>query len=305
MLFDRVRGPYKDIHSNDMVDEATNVNTLQSFLAGGAQVGNDVEVNTANESYVLWNWMMEATGSGASNTDGSINTTSTLVDTTLGMSVSTYVGTGANATIGHGLGVAPELVMIKCLNYGGSSQWVVYHSALGGTKALFLDSSVVAATAIGYFNNTNPTSSVVSLGTSSYLNYSTKNHVAYCFAPSQFMSFGSYVGNANADGPFIPFLNSLGVPIQPRWTLIKAGDFARSWYLSDVKRNGNGNPIERYLLANENQAGADDTSPPDFVTGGAKIRGSSTGNNNSGTTYVYMAIGTPIIDTDGRIIGGR
>ena len=106
MLFDRVRGATKDLHSNDTTAEVTNPNTLQSFLEAGVQVGNDVEVNTANESYVLWNWMTEATGSGSSNTAGSINTTSTLVDQTLGLSISKYTGTGANATIGHGLGLS-------------------------------------------------------------------------------------------------------------------------------------------------------------------------------------------------------
>ena len=302
MLFDRVRGVTKDIHSNDMVDEATNVETLQSFLAGGAQVGSDVEVNTANESYVLWNWMMEATGSGASNTDGSINTTSTLVDTTLGMSVSTYVGTGANATIGHGLGVAPELVMIKCLNYGGSSQWVVYSSALGGTKCLFLDTTGAAATAIGYFNNTDPTSSVVSLGTSTYLNYSTKNHVAYCFAPSQFISIGSYEGNANADGAFVPTVNSLGVPIQPVWVLTKDIDATGPWIIADTARSPY-NQQANQLQPDSSAAGVT-AYVSDIVAGGFKLRTSNSYINGS-STFTYMAIGTPIIDTDGRIIAGR
>jgi hypothetical protein len=94
----------------------TNVNTLQRFLNGGVQVGNDVQVNTVNESYVAWNWYIETTGSGSSNTDGTINTTSTLVDTNLGLSISKYTGTGANATIGHGLGVVPKFFMVKRLN---------------------------------------------------------------------------------------------------------------------------------------------------------------------------------------------
>ena len=103
MLFDRVRGVTKDIHSNDTAAEVTNANTLQSFLSAGVQIGDDVEVNTANESYVLWNWMMEATGSGTLNEDGSIDST-VLVDTTLGLSVGTYTGNNtAGATVGHGL----------------------------------------------------------------------------------------------------------------------------------------------------------------------------------------------------------
>lgn len=314
MLFDRLRGIKPNAYdwSSDLnAAQVGRVESVRRMLVGGVELGNFVGVNTANESYVLWNWMMEATGTGSSNTDGTINTTKTLVDTTLGMSISTYTGAsvnGAGTTIGHGLGVAPEMIIVKNLSYAGSA--AVYHSSIwtnaSAPQVLYLSGTAAAANDTNVWGTSGAvTSSTFTVGDWQGTNYADQLFVAYCFAPSQFMSFGSYVGNANADGPFIPFLNSLGVPIQPRWTLIKAGDFARAWYLSDVKRNGNGNPIERYLLANENQAGADDTSPPDFVTGGAKIRGSSTGNNNSGTTYVYMAIGTPIIDTDGRIIAGR
>ena len=304
MLFDRVRGATNDMHSNVIDAQVTNVETVQRFLEAGVQVGNDVQVNTANESYVLWNWMMEATGSGASNEAGSINTTSTLVDTTLGMSISTYTGTGSNATVGHGLGVAPEMMIVKRLN--AAFQWDVYHSSVGGTKHLVLNDTNETQTTSTVWNNTSPTSSVFSIGSDGAVNASGGTYVAYCFAPSQFISMGSYVGNGNANGTFTPTLNSLGVPIQPVWTLIKATNLAtRSWYLTDNKRNGNGNPIEKYLLANETNVDADDTTPNDFVTGGVKARGSGTSYNNSGTTYIYMAIGTPIIDVDGRIIAGR
>ena len=288
-----------------MVPEATNVETLQSFLAGGVQVGNDVEVNTANESFVLWNWMMEATGSGASNTDGSINTTSTLVDTTLGMSISTYTGTGANATVGHGLGVAPEFILTRALDSGGDVQWVVYHSALGGTKALFLDATAAAATAIGYWNNTDTTSSVFSLGTSTYNNGSSIKNVAYCFAPSQFISTGTWTGNTNDDGPFISTVNSLGVPISPTWILFKRSSATgQNWQIIDRSINPY-NAAKYSLPANVTDAQTDWGSPPalDFVTGGIKVRVNNTTINNG--TLIYMAIGTPIIDTDGRIIAGR
>ena len=302
MLFDRVRGPFKDIHSNDMVDEVTNVNTLQQFLAGGAQVGNDVEVNTANESYVLWDWMMEATGTGSSNTDGTINTTSTLVDTTLGMSISTYVGTGSNATIGHGLGVKPGLILLKVLNIGGSAEWIVYHQALTTGSALFLNSSVAQAASTGYFNNTQPTSSVFTVGNSTYNNSSGDNHVAYCFSDSQFISIGSYEGNGNANGTFVSTVNSLGVPIQPVWIIAKNMDASASWTLWDIKRNPY-NVGSKYFYPDTNNS-EQTADAIDIDTGGFKWRNSNVLVNAS-NTYIYMAIGTPIIDTDGRIIAGR
>ena len=301
MLFDRVRGPFKDIHSNDMVDEVTNANTLQSFLAGGVQIGNNVEVNTASESYVLWNWMMEATGTGSSNTDGTINTTSTLVDQTLGMSISTYVGTGSNATIGHGLGVKPGLILLKVLNSGGSAEWIVYHSALTTGSALFLNNDTAQAASAGYFNNTQPTSSVFTVGTSTYNNASGKNHVAYCFRDSQFISIGSYTNNNNANGTYVPTVNSLGVPIQPAWVLTKTLASA-NWMINDVKRIGyNVDNNSLYPNATTVESTAD---VMDIVTGGFKLRTSNDPNYSTSTT-IYMAIGTPIIDVDGRIIAGR
>jgi hypothetical protein len=302
MLFDRVRGIYKDIHSNDMVAQVTNVNTLQRFLNGGVQVGNDAEVNTVNESYVAWNWYFETTGSGSSNTDGTINTTSTLVDTNIGLSISQYTGTGANATIGHGLGVVPEVILLKNLDNTGSTQWLVYHSAVGNTKAAFLDATTAFSASAGYFNNTTPTSSVFSVGNSTYGNESSKNHVAYCFAPSQFTSIGSYVGNGNANGTFIPTVNSLGVPIQPAWFMAKSIGSGQDWRIVDNKRNPS-NVNNLHLRANTTAADTSETNL-DIDTGGIKIRTSSGGWNTSGTTYVYLAFGTPLIDVDGRIITG-
>ena len=304
MLFDRVRGATKDIHSNDAAAEVTNVNTLQSFLEAGAQIGNDVEVNTTNESYVLWNWMMEQTGSGASNEDGTINTTATLVDQTLGMSISTYTGTGANATIGHGLGVAPTFVIIKRYNSAGHN-WIVGVND-GSGSADFTDRGILQLTqaftdSATEFNDTNPTSSVISLGSSGDTNSSSQPHICYAFASSQFISIGSYNGNGSANGAFIPTLNSLGIPIQPVWAITKSIDSTSNWDMYDKERLGY-NPENAHLDANLTtvESTADNL---DIVTGGLKMRIAT--DPNVAETYIYMAIGTPMIDTDGRIIAGR
>ena len=222
-----MRGIYKDWHSSTTTDpEVTNVNTLQRFLNGGVQVGNDVQVNTASESYVAWNWYMETAGSGSSNTDGSINTTSTLVDT----------------------------------------------------------------------------NSVISIGTSGIVNGSSLDYVCYAFAPSQFISIGSYIGNGNANGSFVPTINSLGIPIQPAWFLTKNTTEAESWNLQDTARHPD-NEVDISLFPNST---ATDTAgyDKDFVTGGFKMRTTNAGVNKSGITYVYLAFGTPLIDVDGRIITG-
>jgi hypothetical protein len=309
MLFDRVRGIYKDIHSNDAAAEVTNVNTLQRFLNGGVQVGNDVEVNTTNESYVAWNWYIQTAGSGSSNTDGTINTTSTLVDTNLGLSISEYTGTGANATIGHGLGVAPTFVIIKRYN-SASHNWIVgvNSSPFDFTDRGILQTTSAFADSATEFNDTNPTSSVISLGSSTDTNSSSQPHICYAFAPSQFTSIGTYEGNSNANGTFIPTVNSLGVPIQPVWFLHKGADTGYlSWYILDSVSQTY-NVLGPQVLSPDTNEAAPSTSATyreaDFVTGGIKIRGAGDQINET-STHVYMAFGTPIIDVDGRIITGR
>ena len=303
MLFDRVRGATKDWHSNTTDAEAPNVNTVQRFLEAGVQVGNDVEVNTANESYVLWNWMMENTGSGASNEDGTINTTATLVDQTLGMSVSTYTGTGANATIGHGLEVAPTFVIIKRLTGAGYNPTVAVNSGdLNFSKRANLDTTGIFAASSTFFQDTNPSPTVITLGSNSNVNASSVPHVCYAFAPSQFISIGSYEGNANPNGAFVPTLNSLGVPLQPVWAIFKDIDAAYGWGIYDIERNGY-NGSNSNLMADATTVEGT-TFQLDIVSGGIKMRHGS-GVINTSNTYVYMAIGTPIIDVDGRIIAGR
>ncbi len=168
MLFDRVRGIYNDIHSNVAAAQVTNVNTLQRFLNGGVQVGNDVQVNTASESYVAWNWYMETAGSGSSNTDGDINTEATLVDTNLGLSISKF-DSGANGdhTIGHGLGVVPEFVIFKDLE--SANNVAVYSSHAGFSDVqdyLLLNSTAgVADNGASIWGAAFPTSSVLGFRT--------------------------------------------------------------------------------------------------------------------------------------------
>ena len=313
MLFDRVRGATIDWHSNATAAQATNANTVQKFLEAGVQVGSDVEVNTANESYVLWNWMMEATGTGSSNTEGTINTTSTLVDQTLGMSISTFTGAsvnGAGTTIGHGLDVAPEVIILKNLSYAGSA--AVYHSgawqSASAPKVLYLNGTAAGSNDTNVWGTSGAvTPTTFTVGNWRGTNTASELFVAYCFAPSQFISIGSYEGNSNPSGTFIPTLNSLGVPIQPVWWLHKCIDTGLSWYILDSVSQTY-NVLGPQVLSPDTTEATPSTTATyreaDFVTGGVKIRGAGDQINNS-NTHIYMAIGTPIIDVDGRIIAGK
>jgi hypothetical protein len=250
---------------------------------------------------------MEATGSGTLNEVGSIDST-VLVDTTLGMSVGTYSGNStAGATIGHGLGVTPHMVMVKRTNTTGN--WFTYHINLDPTapedKYVLLNTTGTIQDDITQWNDTAPTSSVISLGNSVQMNASGNTYMFMAFAPSEYISIGSYEGNANTNGTFVPTLNSLGVPLQPIWTMIKQISIAgNSWNIKDTARDDI-NPMTKDIKADTTAAESGDSSDKrDNVSGGIKLRANYTGAN-SATTYIHLTIGIPTIDVDGRILAGR
>ena len=202
------------------------------------------------------------------------------------------------------VGVASTFLIIKRLTGSGYNPPVAVNSGdLNFSKRANLDLNGAFAADASFFQDTNPSSSVITLGNNGNVNASSVPHICYAFAPSQFIAIGSYKGNGNTNGSFVPTINSLGVPIQPAWFLTKNTTEAESWNLQDTARHPN-NEVDISLFPNST---ATDTAgyDKDFVTGGFKMRTTKAGVNKSGITYVYMAFGTPFIDRDGRIIGGR
>jgi len=279
-LTDSVRGATKYVMSSSNAAEATNAEFLKSFDSDGFTVGTQGRLNNNNYTYASWNWI--ANGQGSANTDGSINTTYTSVNTTAGFSISKYSGTGSNATIGHGLGVKPNLIFFKRLDSNGS--WVVYHSSLGATKYLSLNSTAAEATASDEFQNTEPTNSLISIGTDGGVNGTTM--VAYAFAEKTgYSKISSYTGNGNADGAFIY------TGFKPAWLLIKRSDASTErWVILDSKRD-TFNVSNKAVYADDDQAENPSTSEQglDILSNGFKIRNSNTKTNTSGATYIYMA----------------
>ena len=266
------------------------------------QVGNDVQVNTVSESCSLElddrNYR-----SGSANTAGSVNTTSTLDDTKLGLSISQFEcpDNSSNFTIGHGLGAIPKVVLLKSLD-DSSYNWSVFHaSTMDNQDYLKLNTnSAQVDNGADLWGAAVPTSTLIGI-TANVAVAKNTTCVSYAFADSQFISIGSYKGNANANGTFRPTLNSLGIPIQPVWVLIKNTASAQSWWIRDTVRNPF-NIVTAELHPDLNNAEYQ-SSTMDIVTGGLKQRVSS--DSNADAIFVYMAIGTPLIDTDGRIIAGR
>ena len=177
--YDAVRGTTKLIRSNLNNAEVTQ-SGVTAFGSDGFTLGSSGETNSNNDTYASWNW--KANGSGSSNTDGSINTTATSVNTTSGVSISTYSGTGSAATIGHGLGAIPQVMIVK--NTYQAEHWIVYHQDSNATPQdyyLRLNDTSTAAD-FPMWNDTAPTSSVFSVGTSTSVNQGGGTFVAYCFA---------------------------------------------------------------------------------------------------------------------------
>jgi len=281
-LFDQVRGVNKQLRSDSSGAEYTVYSDLlTAFDADGFTLGADATVNNVNVNtytYAAWQWAADGT-TGSSNTDGSI--TSTVSAGTSGFSIVSYTGTGANATVGHGLGVAPQMIIIK--NRPDADNWIVYHEAMGATKGLTLNSTAAATTASTFWNNTAPTSSVFSIGSGGGTNGSGDAQIAYCFAEVEgFSKFISYEGNASTDGPFIH------CGFRPSFVLIKNIDAAEDWWIQDAAREPfNGGNMAR-IAPNSSAAEADNVAWFDFVSNGLKVRYNAGGINSSGT-HIVMA----------------
>jgi hypothetical protein len=285
-LVDRVRGVNQRLlMPSDSNDEDTtcthgHFDSLDSDGFTTTNAGGNWNVNASGETYVGWFW--KANGSGSSNTDGSITSTVS-ANTTSGFSIVSFTGTGSNATVGHSLGSTPSMIIVK--DRDDSTFWGVYHKSLGATKYLDLDQTNASATGTNVWNDTEPTSSVFSVGTNGRVNNNTQKYIAYCFAEKKgFSKFGSYTGNGNADGTFVY------TGFKPAFTMIKRTDTTSDWNIMDNKRAVSFNPNTKELYANSSQAEATGGQTiRDFLSNGFKLRGTSGGTNASGGTYIYMA----------------
>jgi len=295
-LFDAVRGYTTgkglSTHNTNAEGSADGYGYLSSRDSDGytmTQGGSGMTMNNTNgQSYVSWNW--KANGQGSSNTDGSINTTYTSVNTTAGFSISSYTGTGSNATVGHGLGVAPKMVIIK--KTSGSDDWKVYHASVGATKSLVLQGTNAETSDSTSFNNTAPTTSVFSVGTSSATNTSGQTYIAYCFAEKTgYSKFGKYIGNGQS------FENTfVYTGFKPSLLILKRASDTGNWVIQDKKRAGY-NQANYHLYPNLNNAEGTNYYV-DFLSNGFKIRDNPADIGGNNDTYIYMAFGQSLVGSN-------
>jgi len=279
VLTDSVRGVTKELNSNDNSSEETVAQGLTAFGSDGFTVGTDGSYNTSSATYASWNF--KAGGTASSNTDGSI-TSSVSANTTSGFSIVSYTGTGTDPeTIGHGLGVAPKMIIVKDRSTSGG--WRVYNENIGNDKVLALDGTIASTTSDAW-NSTTPTSSVFTVGNDTITNGNGTTHIAYCFAEKQgYSKFGSYTGNGSTDGTFVY------TGFKPIYLLAKRTDSADEWIIQDGVR-APFNEVDVRLFANSD--GAEQTNgygDVDFLANGFKWRTDSATLNASGGSYIYMS----------------
>ena len=297
-LEDAVRGASLRL-SSDRTD-AEDTGGLTSFDADGFTV--DGLYGSSGESgftYAAWQWL--AANGTASNTDGSITSTVS-ANTTAGFSVIGYTGNATSgATIGHGLGVAPAMVITKSRDNGTGRNWAVYHAALGPTKYLELDNTNLANVGSTRWNNTAPSSTVITLGSQQTTNDSGAAMIAYAFAEVEgFSKFGSYTGNGSLDGPFV------WCGFRPSFLMVKRTDVASDWFMLDNQRPGynviGGGGVGQ-LPANLTYAESSLSTYAivDFLSNGFKVRHDMTYGywNASGGTYIFMAFAEHPFGGDG------
>ena len=274
-LFDSVRGATQLVYANLAEAAGTKTEGVTSFNSDGFTVGNDGDCNASGKSHVAWCWKESATA---------------------GFDIISMTGTGSARTQAHSLSAVPKMVIVKCLNDGNKS-WAVYHAGAASdaeTDVLALDAGDAKADDATYWNDTAPTSSVFTVGTANGVNKDTKSYISYVFADVQgFSKFGSYEGNANADGNYV----HLG--FKPAFVIVKKASATDNWFMFDNKREGY-NAINDALRPNLSNAELDLAGVGmDLLSNGFKLRSGDDDLNDS-NTFIYMAWAeAPFVNSNG------
>ena len=283
-VYDQPRGALKKIAPSNTNAETTETQTLKSFGTNGYTLGTSAEVNGGSTTYAAWNWKAGTT-SGLSG--GTITPTSYSINTTSGFGIYKYTGNGSNATIAHGLGSTPRMVIVK--NTTDANNWAIYYNPAQGingqeNRAIYFDTNGFR-TSSTYWNGTAADSTVFNLGTTSIVNENAKGYVAYAFADvTGYQKFCGWYANANADGPFIY------TGFKPAFFMMFNINNSGRWMMADSKRNPFNEKDKKLSPANTNAEATTSDIACDFLSNGIKIRGSSTSDINYGNLNMMYGL---------------
>ena len=274
MVYDATRGVQKHIKPDSAAAEATDSNSLTAFGSDGFTVGSNSDINNSSDTYVAWCWKESATA---------------------GFDIVIYTGNGtAGNTVSHSLGVKPNLIFTK--KRSASASWGVYESKSGADYYMNLDDTIGASDNATIWNDTEPTTSVFSLGTHAYTNTNTATYVAYLWRSVQGFSkiAGSYVGNGNADGTFVY------TGFRPSYVICKNISGTGQWGIKTAKSQAyNGADVTLFANATGAESAFSDNKV-DLLSNGFKIRTASSDFNTSGSNYIYMAFAeAPFVNSNG------
>ena len=291
---DSVRGAGNMIASDSTAAEFDDSALFTSFDTDGFTVaGTGSSYNGSSQTYASWNWL--AGGSASSNSSGDI-TSSVSVDTTAGFSIVSYTGNGSSgATVGHSLSAKPGLMIIK--NRDEADSWQVYHhknTSAPATETLQLNETGATSDTSNRWNDTEPTTTLFTLGDNTTVNKNTIKYIGYIFAEKKgYSKFGSYTGNGNADGTFVY------TGQKSAFVMIKQTNATgENWFICDNKRAGY-NAENNRLMPNISAVEQTD-SPIDILSNGFKARETGAKVNASGGTYIYMCFAeNPFVTSTG------
>ena len=300
-LVDTTRGATKVLRSQATNAEETEANGIQAFETDGFEIGTSGLVNTSGNNYVAWQWKASG-GTTSSNTSGSITST-VQANTTAGFSIVTYTGTGSQATVGHGLGVTPKMIIWKRRDSG--IDWSVQGTQSGmdtdRTELTLNSTGAISAVDSRLGRQSQWSSTTFEVNTYTAQNASGGTYVAYCFAEIEgYSKYGSYTGTGNSDGPMV-FCG-----FRPSWVMVKRTDSAYGWCILDSSRNTY-NVADDSLFANlSNAEDVTTNDETDFLSNGFKQRNTGGSNNASGGTYIYMAFAeNPFVTSSGVPVVAR
>jgi len=281
VVFDKLRGGTKYLYTNANSAETTYSSQDVTFQSTGITVGSYQSINQSSGPIVSWNW--KANGSGVSNTEGSITSTvSANVDA--GFSIVSYTGNGTSgATVGHGLSQKPELIVAKAR--ASTSSWVVYNKTIGAAKYMYMNTAAGKGTSSIFWNNTEPTSSLVTLGNNLGVNNNAKANIMYAFhSVDGYSKVGSYTGNGNNDGTFVY------TGFRPAYIMLKKTNSTSDWAVFDTSRDTyNATNLKKLLAPNTSAVESNAAYGLDINSNGFKLRVHDTWINSSAATYIYIA----------------
>ena len=299
-LYDAVRGVEKRLRTDTNASESTVATGLTTFGTDGFTVGSNAGVNGNGNGIVAWNWKAGTTSGLATNGSTTQTPTAYSFSQATGVSIIKYTGGGsAGNKFAHGLGVAPQMVLVK--HTTATEDWCSYHIAMGNGKFLIINSLAAAGTNSNRWNNTTADAVNVTLGAAGEVNGQNAAYIAYCFAPVRgYSTMGQYSGNAAVNGQFI------NCGFKPAFIMIKNFDASEQWNILYDLAPGY-NPTDEKLNPSANNAQSQSsTFNIQFCANGFKINGNSTEINGSNQGHVYLAFAKePYVSSNSKAATAR